>query len=373
MAAHKLLLASVLKPIDDTRMYEKFARSLAKIDNLEIYVAGQIGKAHEPNGKIHFYPVFDFGRLSLKRLFAGFEIGKILLKVKPDIFIANTHELLVVVVLYKILFGGVIIYDIQENYYKNIRYGGHYPLPFNMLIAWYVRLKERILFPFLTQCLLAEMCYISEMPYLKPKALTIENKFLPPVSYPAITDRKPLNKRLDIIYTGTIGKTYGIFEAIELAKELLNALNGTFTIIGYCPDKNVLRQVKAAIEGYSNIELTGGDQLVPHPDILRKIEQSNLGIISYQKNPALVDKIPTRMYEYLACQLPFLLTDNPVWVSYCQRYEACIAVDYSNPDPEAILKSINNSSFYSKKPGSEIYWYSEEEKLLKNIRALLPS
>ncbi len=372
MASYKLLLASVLKPIDDTRMYEKFTCSLTKIDNLEIYVAGQTGKAHGQNAKIHFYPVFDFGRLSIKRFFAGFKIGEILLKAKPDIIIANTHELLLVMVLYKILFGGVIIYDIQENYYKNIRYGGHYPLPFNLMLAWYVRLKERILFPFFTHCIVAETCYISEMPYLKSKALTIENKFLAPGSYPAISNRKPIAKYLDLIYTGTIGKTYGIFEAINLAKEILKVVDGTFTIIGYCPDKNVLHQVMAAIEGHRNIILKGGNRLVPHTKILRHIAQSNMGIISYQKNPALVDKIPTRMYEYLACQLPFLLPDNPVWVSYCQRYTACVAVDYTNPDTDAILKSISNTQFYPVKPGREIYWQSEEEKLLKNIRALLP-
>jgi len=364
---HRILLASVLKPVDDTRMYEKFALSLAKIHNVEIYIVGQ--KCMETvNGKIRTYPIYDFTRLNPKRVLAGFRLWQILLKVKPQLIISNTYELLGVIVAYRIIFGCRIAYDIQENYYKNIRFGGQHWRPANSILAWIVRMKERIAAPFIHAHFLAEKCYEDEMPHLKSKSIILENKFK---SDGTVRHTKRSKSPLHLIYTGTIARTYGIFEAILLAKELITLDGGIFTIIGFSPDHRILDQVQREINGDNSINLIGGDYLVPHKDILAKIQEANLGIISYQDNPSINNKMPTKLYEYLALRLPFIVPENDEWIKIAGMYGACIPVDFKHPDPKAILESFKYTSFYTEKPGKEVLWESEENKLLTAIKSLL--
>ena len=40
MRKKKVLFVAVLKPVNDTRMYEKFARTLAEADSFEVHVVG---------------------------------------------------------------------------------------------------------------------------------------------------------------------------------------------------------------------------------------------------------------------------------------------------------------------------------------------
>ncbi len=115
MAKFKILLASVLKTVDDTRMYEKIGMALAKIDKAEIHIVGFASNNVSSYDNIEFHGIFNFNRLSPKRLLASWKLWRLLLKLKPEVIIVNTHELLIVITLYRILFGCKLLYDIPEN------------------------------------------------------------------------------------------------------------------------------------------------------------------------------------------------------------------------------------------------------------------
>ena len=121
MKKTKVVIASVLKPIDDTRMLEKFGLSMAETNKYDINIIGFESKNSFAHDYIHFTPINSFNRLSFSRLFKPWKVYRTLIKVKPNIIIANTHELLIVTFLYKILFGAKFLYDVQENYSKSIR------------------------------------------------------------------------------------------------------------------------------------------------------------------------------------------------------------------------------------------------------------
>ena len=92
----RIVLASVLKPVDDTRMYEKIGVSLADRGNYEVYIIGYPSlHRYIESTSIHFLPLKPFQRLSLQRLLAPFKILKKTIQVQPDLLIVNTHELLI--------------------------------------------------------------------------------------------------------------------------------------------------------------------------------------------------------------------------------------------------------------------------------------
>jgi glycosyltransferase involved in cell wall biosynthesis len=366
----RILLASVLKPIDDTRMFEKLGKSLSATGIYDVFIIGFPAKKNPTNTtNIHFLPLQHFKRLSFRRLWAPLTVLKKILKVKPDILIVNTHELLLVATLNRILFGTKIVYDIQENYWRNILHTDAFPKPLRPAFAFWVRSKEVITSPLFHWNLLAEKGYEKEMSFFGGKATTLENK----VSIPRGFFRNASKTQFRLLFSGTLAEATGVFESIELAKKL-KALEPTvqLLLIGYCAKGNTLERIRKEIESFPFITLVGGDVLVPHAEILQAISSCNFGLIYYPPSPHTENSIPTKLYEYLGCQLPILLHDYKPWSNITAPFNASINLNFANPNLEAILDQIRTTTFYETAP-SNVTWESEEQKLLEIIGRLLPT
>src|ERR1044071_7031653 len=143
----KIAIASVLKPADDVRAFEKMAMSLAA-EGHDVYLIGMPTTTPVTPPKIHFRELTPFPRLGWRRVLAPLRVMKKIREVKPQLLIVNTHELLIVGLLNRILFGTRIVYDIQENYYRNILWTRVFPPWVRGPVASWVRLQERLLIPF---------------------------------------------------------------------------------------------------------------------------------------------------------------------------------------------------------------------------------
>jgi len=385
MKKRRIVLASILKPVNDTRMFEKMGMSLAQSGKYEVHVIGYPSDALIGQPKVHFHPLPRFKRLSVGRFIARIKTLKIIIKVKPEILIVTTTELLVVAVLIRILFGARIIYDIQENYWRNILFTDAFPEIIRPLIAFLVRLKEWATSPFFSQFLLAEKCYSEELNFVKNKCIVIENKCKVPHDF----HRNPNKEFIELIFTGTIAQSTGIFQAIDLAKKL-HAVESKIrlTIIGYCAQPKVQLHVEEEVSKNSFIRLVGGENLVSHSSIMSAISTANFGVISYPISRHTENRIPTKLYEYLACQLPILLQNHKPWIETSNPFDAAIAINYEQPDIEAILKQIitlklysNTSAAHAREDTSppdpsnqiksnvsdDLTWQSEEKKLLDMV------
>ncbi len=182
--------------------------------------------------------------------------------------------------------------------------------------------------------------------------------------------RYPEGKPLQLLFSGTLAESTGVFTAIRLA-HALHALDNTvrLTIIGFCALPEQLEQLKKEC-AVDYIQLTGGDRLVPHPDILAAIQAADVGIIAYPPNPATQNAVPTKLYEYLGYHLPIVLTDHPVWQQRCAPYNAAVTFDQHAPDAVEILRQLRMQTFYTTAP-TDIYWDSEAEKLQAVIESVL--
>ena len=367
MKKRRIVIASVLKPVDDTRAFEKMAASLAN-KNQQVFLIGQPSQNQETNNdSIHFLPLKKFGRLSLERWLAPIKITQKIHKVKPEILVVNTHELLIVAVLNRILFGTRIIYDVQENYWRNILLTNAFPSLLRPLIAAWVRLKEKVTSPLFQGYLLAEKGYEKEIGFVGNKYSVIENKVRLPIGF----SRQPNSEKVKLVFTGTLSESTGVFKAIDLAKKL-HELEPKIEllIIGHCAKQNALFDIQKAIKNHLFISLKGGDELVPHAQILEAISTANFGIISYPISPHIENSTPTKLYEYLGCRLPILLQNHVPWKQLCERYDGAISLDFSVFDGKEILQSMTTKTFYSKiqADATELTWASEEVRFLEAIQ-----
>jgi glycosyltransferase involved in cell wall biosynthesis len=359
----KVVLASVLKPVDDTRMLEKLGASLEACGEYEVFIIGypSSGTINHPN--INLLPLPEFGRKSLKRLIIPWTVFRKINQVKPDTIIINTPELLLVAVINKIFYRRKLVYDILENYYRNISNTSTYPPVLKNVLAFVTRLTEMTLAPFVDQFLLAEKGYLNELRFFKPVAV-LENKLPKSMAQQQKIERKPY---FHLLFTGTLGQTTGVFEAIRLAKELHNVNPAyTLTLIGSCALPEVLKEIKAQVNDFPFITLKGGDKLVPHAEILNEISQAGTGIIIYPHNSTTESSIPTKLYEYLALRLPILISHTGPSTRLVEEYHAGLVLDEPVNYP-ALHERLAASAFAFNTPES-IYWDEDGEKLVALLK-----
>lgn len=357
-----IVLASVLKPLNDTRMLEKFGMSLSKTQDWDIHIIG-FGKSPGSVHNMTYYPLGEFSRISLNRILAPWRVFMLLIRIKPIVVIINTHELLLVGCLFKAWRSCNLYYDVQENYSLNIRTTKAFPAIIRNMIASYVRMKELLSRPLIKHYLLAERCYQAELPFVQDKFTILENKCAIPDGF----KRYVLPGGFKFLFSGTLDTTTGVFEAIELVKKLHEYQKDvTLRIIGYAALPAVQNQIIHEAEKHPFIKLVGIQQLVQHSEIFDAIAQSHAGIIYYPDAKHTRNKIPTKLYEYLACRLPIIYDATATWRDLPERNQAGIGISFSNPDPKTILSLLALHPFYPA-PVPEATWQTEEPKFLQSI------
>jgi hypothetical protein len=365
----RIVIASVLKPVDDPRMTEKIGKSLAS--HYEVSIAGFPSRKNPAHPEIVFYPSPLFSRLSFRRIAAPWRILSLVMKVRPSLLIISTHELLCIGVIAKLFVHCRVIYDVQENYYRNILHTNAFPRWVRPWLALYVRMKEWITSPFIDHYLLAEKGYEQELTFPGKKYTVIENKFKR-LTLPEFPKRHVSDGAIHLLFSGTLAASTGVFKAIELATALhRHDSRVRLTIIGYCAQEKERERIQRDISDKPWIELYGGDHLIPYEEIVKAILTSDFGIIAYPPNPSTENAIPTKLYEYLANKLPILLTVHPVWTALCRPYPASIVFKDPILEAEAILRYMETGNFYINTP-QEAFWDTEEKKLVALIERIIP-
>ncbi|MCX7637227.1 MAG: glycosyltransferase [Cyclobacteriaceae bacterium] len=354
----RVVLASVLKTVADTRMYEKLGLSLARHFSTEVHLIGFPAETPAVEG-IYFHNIYHkpFRRISMRRLLAPAKVLIKLFQLRPRLVIITTHELLVIGAIYKLLTRTKLYYDVQENYYYNIRFTAAFPKVMRLPVAVYVRLKEQLFSIFVNYFFLAEKGYVDELIFAKP-FIVLENKL--PASFATGENR---NNRLHLLFTGTLAETTGVWQAIELAEALYRVNNQVrLTVIGHAPSERFLKKLREASLNLPFVHLTAELFPLPHPEILRAIRQAGTGIIIYPPNPATHSSIPTKLYEYMGMGLPVLIRHNPLSHDLVMRCRGGILLT-EKPDYQALVTEIQQLQPPVAHP--TLYWESELPKLQK--------
>lgn len=368
MSKKVVAILSVLKPVDDTRNLEKIASSLGNTNKYDINIIGFWAKNLPDVQNINYHPIFHFDRLSIQRLFAPIKILQLLIKVKPELIIVTCSELLIVTCAYKIIFGSKIIYDIQENYYRNIVYTSTYPKPLRHIIGLAIRGTEWITAPFFDRFILAEKVYKDQLRFMRTCYEVIENKAVIPA---ALKRTQSTNKpRTTFLYSGTIARHYGIFDAVNFIKTFHALNNDTeLRIVGFAPDHKVFRSLSTEITGCNYIDIVGGNKLVPHNQILKEMTNADFCLLPYQNNKSTEGRMPTKLFECLALEIPMIITPNETWNSIIAENNAGIIHNFQSANIP--LKKIESGSYFGNNLSNNYLWNQEQSKILNIVDRLI--
>ncbi|MGY6521173.1 MAG: hypothetical protein ACXIUD_05550 [Mongoliitalea sp.] len=299
---------------------------------------------------------------------AIFRFLSTLSKHPAQILIVTTWELLPAAVLGKILYKYKLVYDVQENYAKNV----HWNLPNRSSLKKYVQQLliqsiESFSRPWIDHYSLAEECYLEELPRFKP-ATVLPNTF----SGEEITKSHihiPKNKPIRFLITGTLTAVYGTIDGINWFKAFLkHHSNAQLIISGHCPLKYFEQELIDSIYGMESIELTISQEPIPYTSLLKHYEEADMILLPYHLIPSIVPKIPSKIYECLALKKPMLLPKNPVWEALIQPYQAGICLDFmDHTGIPQLIGGIFQTDFYSKAHIPEALWAHSEARFLELI------
>lgn len=185
-------------------------------------------------------------------------------------------------------------------------------------------------------------------------------------------ERGANSDKLVILYIGSITEIRGVKELITSIVPFCGAvelwLMGTW-------ETEELRKSCEKLEGYKHTKYLG--VFKPH-EVYSYVKSADIGMCVLHPTPNYKEAIPTKVFEYMACEMPVILSDFPFW----KKLFGDVGI-YVDPlkieDTTSAIKFYLNNRNEIKKKGMEnrekfienFCWDSEEKKLLELYKELI--
>lgn len=310
----RVVLASLLNPPLHARMFYKEAITLQKI-GLDVTVIG-LNHSSQKNefyeNDIHCIALPYFNRTNFyARYKRKKEIEHLILSLNPDIVHLHTPELLPLCTTLK-KNKVKIIYDVHENYRKNIQSAKYYTWYVKPFVLAYLNYCESFVKKYIDIVIYAEKAYQNYLNFAQNKVFYLLNAYQPiEPSTEFLLSFNADNYELILLYTGTIAKEWGILNAIEIWKKLQEKYKTALIIAG----SGIFKDVPT----HKDIYLYPVDNYLPYSHIVRTLKEMSklrnkvLGLMLYEPLPNIIECLPTKWFEFMYYRIPILYTDNPYW------------------------------------------------------------
>lgn len=300
--ARILILAATHEPYDNRVYYKETLSLLKRYPQLTMITPA--GESFQPAEGVTLKRFSAVGRW--QRIKTLFQLAK-----QEDVDLCHCHEpdSLLAGVWLKREKGCKLIYDSHE--YHPESFSERFPAPLRGTVRrgmlrferWMVRQCDHVIT--VNEDLAAKFrgwgAKVAVLPnYPSPEL------FQEPEGAPAATPQRPLH----LTYVGTLARTRGVLEVLEVARRLKNAGEAVqVTIIGVGNEAKFTEELKAfARENQLNVELTGH---VPHDQVAERMRTSDVGMLLLHPLERYMKAEPIKLFEYMACGLPVISYHYP--------------------------------------------------------------
>jgi len=347
-----ILLATSAHPPFDTRIYHKIFKSLYKEEyRIKILVPNQIKLAKQDKNFISI----EIRKGRFTRLINNYFLFKKCRELNPKLIIFFDPDFLPFMILYKLLFRSVVIYDNHEDYPNFIMANQKFPI----IIRKFIKICYRI-FEKLGLLLFDHIIYADPF---TPKYYNIVNNNISVIhNYPIIKDFKKDNKEYDIIFPGSIDLCYKRILKIVAELEYNHDRKIKFLIIGRRVPTQIIKEITKFSESLINTELT---LLMDkeYIDVQSYIEKSKIGIIPLAPIKKMENNIPTKMFEYIMHSIPQIGSHLQPISHYLNQTRSGFCVHENNFEKKYVIKINEILDNYDK---YKEYADSDKKKLLFN-------
>lgn len=359
----KICHLTTVHPPFDTRIFHKEGKTLVKTGYDVILIAQHNKDVIVDGVKIVALPK---SKNRLQRIIKlPLKTAKFAFKQKADIFHFHDPELIPVGVLLRLFTNGKVIYDVHEDYSKQIISKSYLFKTGRNLIAFFIKIIEFISSKFFDGIVTATDDILRNFSYHK-RAISARN--FPIISNFSFTNGENKKDIFNIIYVGCLSEIRGITQIIQ-AVEFINK-KMRLTLYGKFYPLDYEKQVKM-LRGFKKVEYLGW--LVPEKasEVLSK---SNAGIVCFLPEPNHLNAMPNKIFEYMAGGIPVIASNFPLWGEIVKGNNCGICVDPLQPrDIAEAIQWIMNHPDEAKQMGKngrdavkkKYNWETESKKLLK--------
>lgn len=231
----------------------------------------------------------------------------------------HDSECFVSIFFLKILFNQNFIYDVHENLIEDIKSKQYIPKFLRRSLAFITNVIENFI-------VAKAKGVITATPYLKNKYLKRNKNVESIINYPEVNIFKSCSEYSSrtansVVYVGVINEIRGVFEVMDAIDYFPD--NVRFSVAG----PFTTEKVKNTFFKHKNINKVDYFGILDRVEIHELLNKSLCGIlIGYPVKNAL-DSIPIKLYEYLACGLPVIISDYPKWKTFIKNNQVGFTVD----------------------------------------------
>ena len=366
----KVVHLTTVHPPFDTRIFHKQARILVKAghnvtliaQHKENEVVDGVKVVPLPKPKNRFTRIFGLTWLAFR----------LALERRADVYHFHDPELIPVGLALKTLTSARMVYDIHEDYPRQILSKAWIPVALRKPIAWSMRLLERLAARFFDGLVAATPAIARRFP---PSKTVVVRNF--PRVEELIRDKGetvPYPHRPNwVVYIGSIASVRGV---VEMVKAVARVNVPAQLVLAGSFESASLQHAVAALPGWQRTRFLGWLDRQQVGDLLGK---ARVGLVLLHPLPRYQEAWPVKLFEYMAAGIPFIASDFPLW-----RELGDGAGLFVNPlEPQAIAQAINWLLTHPEEAEAmgrrgrewvlrEYSWDAEAQKLLKFYERLLP-
>jgi glycosyltransferase involved in cell wall biosynthesis len=313
----------------DTRVFQKQARSLAAAGFAVTLVV-----PHERDETVDGVRLRAVRRINhrLRRvLLSPIQIVLEALKLPSDVYHFHDPELLPAGLLLKLV-GKRVIYDVHEDVPKSLHSRTYLPRALVGTIALAVGAFEKAATRAFDLVVLARDDILESFAR-HPRTLLIRN-YPSRAAFPSVIPTERADDTFRVAYVGGLTAGRGAAEMVEAIGRVPARCQARLMILGtFWPD--TLESEVRAMEGFARVDYRGW---LPYDQVPKALTEADAGIVCFLPEPNHVNAGPTKLFEYMACGLPVVASNFPMWRGVIEGNDCGICVDPA--DPSAIAEAI---------------------------------
>jgi glycosyltransferase involved in cell wall biosynthesis len=328
MAAARVIHLTSVHRSDDTRIYGRQCRSLARAGYEVVLVAPDCQDQVKEGVILSGVPKAK-GRLK-RMVETAYQVYREGVRQDGQVYHLHDPELLGPAFMLR-LRGKKIIFDFHESFSLQVLTKPWVPwflrtpmVAISSLIQKFVvLLSDRVIAatPVVARSLPARKTFVI-MNYPILKELSLKD----PVPYP--------QRPQWVGYVGELTQIRGVREMVAAMNLLPAELKAEFMLAGNFSPLDFKDEV-AAIPGWNRVRSLGYQS---RESVARLLGQCRVGLVMLHPTPNYIESYPVKLYEYMAAGLPVIASDFPLWRDIIEEIGCGVLADPMNP--ESIAEQI---------------------------------
>jgi len=322
----------------DDRIFFKECRSLSKA-GFDVSIIG-IGKENVNIEGVNIHALKKTNNRFERFIFLPFRILKLAFRLNANVYHFHDPDLIIFGLIMK-LFGKKVIYDMHELVYYQILDKQWLKTNFiKKTVAFFYKSFEGVSVKFFDKIVIAEDGYWD---YVKAKYPHSISKFVSIRNFSVfeIVEKakpKPMVKKANefvLVYAGGLSKIRGIKEIILAIQNIENV---SFWLLGPW-ENDAYEQDCLASDLNKKVNYFGE---VKMSEVYEYLKVADVGIANLYHKPNYLNSLPIKAFEYMACGLPIIMSDFPLWI---KTFSDCAL--FVNPEDvkdiaEKVTELMNN-------------------------------